>query len=126
MPAKLTKKQQQILRKGLTKVFSQIEDLKRAAAPGLTPFESLVRDITNSLQIEDVHQFIWETSAIEALQHGWQEYLIDLFKDANNLANDAKRITIRPEGLHLAVARNDKRDEVDIVLENLADSPRPH
>ena len=42
----------------------------------------------------------YTASAIAALQHAAENYLVDLFEHANILAIQAKRVTILPSDIH--------------------------
>lgn len=67
----------------------------------LLPFERLVKEITESLSIDGSTKYRWRVSAIQALQCAAEGYLIGLMEDTNKAAIHAKRVTIRPEDLHI-------------------------
>lgn len=64
----------------------------------LLPFARLVKEIGDSVGIT---KFQWKASAIQVLQLATEAYLTALFEDVNKTAIHAKRVTIRPEDLHL-------------------------
>lgn len=65
----------------------------------LLPFSRLVREVGEALK--EFSAFRWKASAIQALQVAAEAYLVYLFEDVNKAAIHAKRVTIRPEDLHL-------------------------
>jgi histone H3 len=62
------------------------------------PFERLVREIAQDFK----NDLRFHGSAIEALQHACESYLVSLFEDANLTAIHAKRVTIMPKDIQLA------------------------
>nr|UXY87015.1 centromeric histone-3 like protein [Cryptomonas paramecium] len=62
------------------------------------PFARLIKEITSNYH----HSLQWQSTAIEAIQHACEDYLVGLMEDANLSALHAKRITIMPKDLHLA------------------------
>lgn len=67
----------------------------------LLPFARLVKEVADTLASEAIAKFKWKASAIEALQCAAETYLVALFEDTNKAAIHGKRVTIRPEDLHL-------------------------
>lgn len=67
----------------------------------LSPFERLVKEIADSLKPEGSTNYKWKVSAIQALQWAAEEYIVHLMESTNKAAIHAKRVTIRPEDLHL-------------------------
>jgi len=63
------------------------------------PFTRLVKEITFSFH----HSLQWQGIALEAIQHAAEDYIIGLMGDANLSALHAKRITIMPKDLQLAI-----------------------
>ena len=55
-----------------------------------------MREITGSISVG----MRYTASAIAALQHAAENYLVDLFEHANILAIHAKRVTILPSDIH--------------------------
>ncbi len=62
------------------------------------PFQRLVREIAQDYRSE----LRFQSSAIEALQHACEAYLVGLFEDTNLIAIHAKRCTIFPKDMRLA------------------------
>jgi histone H3 len=62
------------------------------------PFQRLVREIARDFK-DDVR---FQGSAIDALQHAAEAYLVGLFEDTNLCAIHAKRVTIMPRDMQLA------------------------
>lgn len=76
------------------------------------PFQRLVREIAQDFQT-DVR---FQATAVEALQHAAEAYLVSLFQDTQQCAIHAKRVTIQPKDLNLARRlRPDPRDEVKMM-----------
>ena len=48
------------------------------------------------------HDLRFQSTAILALQHASESYLVSLFEDTNLCAIHAKRVTIMPKDIHLA------------------------
>ena len=57
---------------------------------------SLVREITGTM----CTGMRYTASAIAALQHAAENYLVDMFEHSNILAIHAKRVTILPSDIH--------------------------
>ncbi|ODM90224.1 histone H3.3 type 2 [Orchesella cincta] len=64
------------------------------------PFQRLIKEITQNLQRGE-YRFL--SVAIEALQQASEAYLVGLFEDANLCVLHAKRVTIMPKDLQLAL-----------------------
>lgn len=62
------------------------------------PFQRLVREIAQDIK----NDLRFQGSALEAMQHAAEQYLTNLFEDANLCAIHAKRITIQPKDISLA------------------------
>lgn len=74
------------------------------------PFKRLINEITVDLfGEEEEFQFRWQQSAIDGIQEAAEEYLLELFEDANTFANHAGRPTILPKDLNAALYLYDKR-----------------
>jgi histone H3/H4 len=114
-----TATQRSILRKKQLTTFESQERKRRRRKPGtvalrqikyyqqttdllirLLPFARLVKEIADSLSV-DASKYKWKASAIQALQYAVEAYLVALMEDTNKAAIHAKRVTIRPEDLHL-------------------------
>lgn len=66
----------------------------------LAPFHRLIREIGIELSIDELG-YRWSSAAIEALQYATEAYITALFEDVNKAAIHAKRVTIKPEDLHI-------------------------
>lgn len=66
----------------------------------LAPFHRLIREIGVELSV-DQQGYLWSSGAIEALQYATEAYITALFDDVNKVAIHAKRVTIKPEDLHI-------------------------
>lgn len=64
------------------------------------PFSRLIREIL--MEHTKVHMKV-ERAALEALQEAAEIYLTQLFEDSNLCANHAKRITLKPGDMKLAL-----------------------
>ena len=62
------------------------------------PFQRIIKDISNSLS----ENLRYRSSAIEALQHATEAYLVSVFEDANLCAIHAKRVTLMTKDMTLA------------------------
>lgn len=67
----------------------------------LLPFARLVKEIADEVTTSDSIKYRWKASAIQALQCAVETYLTALFEDVNKAAIHGKRVTIRPEDLHI-------------------------
>ncbi len=63
------------------------------------PFQRLVREIAMDFQSD----LRWQNSAIIALQEASEVYLVSVLTDANLCAIHAKRVTIYPKDIQLAL-----------------------
>ncbi|XP_055389766.1 histone H3.3A-like [Condylostylus longicornis] len=63
------------------------------------PFQRLVREITTSFK----HNIRFQNAALSALQEASEAYLVGLFEDTNLCAIHAKRVTIMPSDINLAL-----------------------
>lgn len=66
----------------------------------LAPFHRLIREIGVELSVDE-QGYSWSPAAIEALQYAAEAYITALFEDVNKAAIHAKRVTIKPEDLHI-------------------------
>ena len=63
------------------------------------PFQRLVRQISH-----DMNKFhSWQSTAMLALQEATEAYLVTLLKESNLCAEHAKRVTIMPKDVQLAL-----------------------
>lgn len=65
------------------------------------PFTRVVKEIGEKFAPPDSSGFRYTNQAIDVLQHAVEAYLVALFEDVNKAAIHAKRVTIRPEDMHL-------------------------
>lgn len=63
------------------------------------PFQRLVREIANELKCD----LRFQSSAVLALQEATEAFLVQVFEDTNLAAIHAKRVTIMPKDLQLAL-----------------------
>ncbi len=63
------------------------------------PFQRLVREIAQDFD----ENLRFQASAIAALQEASEAYLVGLFEDTNLCAIHARRVTIMPKDMHLAL-----------------------
>lgn len=74
------------------------------------PFKRLINEITvDTFGAEEEFQFRWQQSAIDGIQEAAEEYLLEIFEDANTFANHAGRPTLLPKDMHAALYLYDKR-----------------
>ncbi len=72
------------------------------------PFQRLVREITREFTVMDketgvLHDLKFQHSALMALQEAAESYLVGFFEDTNLCAAHAKRVTIMPKDMQLAL-----------------------
>ena len=63
------------------------------------PFQRLVREIVTSLFPNESYRF--QSTALLALQEASEDYLLRMFTQVNDLAIHGKRVTIKPEDIHI-------------------------
>ena len=74
-----------------------------------TPFQKLIREISQEYRIcpdgpgTPSVQVRFQSTAIAALQEAAENYIVDLFEDVNLLAIHARRVTIMPRDIRLAL-----------------------
>ena len=74
-----------------------------------TPFNKLVKEISQEYRIQPDGpgtpsvQVCFQSTALAALQEAAENFLIGLFEDINLLAVHAKRVTVMPCDIHLAL-----------------------
>lgn len=69
------------------------------------PFQRLVREIAQQSR----ENLRFQTVAVRALQEASEAYLVDLFEDTNLCAIHAKRVTIMPKDMLLALRLRGER-----------------
>lgn len=70
-----------------------------------TCFQRLVREIVQDMQYDHklpMH-IRWQCTALLAMQEAAEAYLVGLFEDVNLIAIHAKRVTIMPKDMQLAM-----------------------
>lgn len=68
----------------------------------LSPFGRLIKEVADTIGLNDGSTgYKWKKTAIEALQYAAEAYLVAMFEDTNKTAIHCKRVTIRPEDMHL-------------------------
>ncbi|KAH8923262.1 histone-fold-containing protein [Atractiella rhizophila] len=82
------------------------------------PFQRLVREIATEFK-PDIR---FQVSAMDALQVSAEQYLVDLFSDANLCAVHAKRVTVMPKDILLA--RRLRGESNDILSTIPGSNPR--
>jgi histone H3/H4 len=112
--------QRSILKRKTLKTFEHHEKKRKKRKPGvvalrqikyyqnstdllirISPFQRLVKEIADQLVAGNGEKYRWKLTALEALQAATESYLVALMEDTNKAAIHAKRVTIRPEDLHL-------------------------
>ena len=63
------------------------------------PFQRLVREVVISLFPNDNYRF--QSTALLALQEASEDYLVRMFSQVNDLAIHGRRVTIKPEDIHI-------------------------
>ena len=63
------------------------------------PFQRLVREIAGNIR----QGLRFQGSAVQALQEASESYLVGVFEDTNLCAIHAKRVTIMPKDMQLAM-----------------------
>jgi len=85
-------------------VLKQIRQYQRSTEleiPKLS-FQRIVRDISLRLSPGDEQYWRFQSSAIEALHHAAESFMVGLFEDANLCVAHANRVTIQPKDILLA------------------------
>ena len=77
------------------------------------PFQRLVRELAEEIGVSmSGKTYRFQTTAVMALQEATESYLTNLFDDTNLCALHAKRVTIMPKDMHLALRiRGDSRPQ---------------
>jgi histone H3/H4 len=66
------------------------------------PFRRLVMETLQDHFARPGHTYRWQSTALDAMQHAAETYLVELFEDAQLCACHAKRITIMRRDIQLA------------------------
>uniref|UniRef100_A0A0B6Y6R1 Core Histone H2A/H2B/H3 domain-containing protein n=1 Tax=Arion vulgaris TaxID=1028688 RepID=A0A0B6Y6R1_9EUPU len=67
------------------------------------PFSRLVKEIGTKVRLNAVTGLLWQSSAILALQEACEAYMTRLFEESNHCCLHAKRVTLQPKDLWLAL-----------------------
>ena len=67
------------------------------------PFQRLVREVASHFKVSDGDDFRFQSTALLALHEAAEAYLVALFEDTNLCAIHAKRVTIMPKDMQLAL-----------------------
>ena len=71
-----------------------------------SPFQNLIREISQEYRVcpgTPSIQVRFQSTAIAALQEAAENFIVGLFKDVNLLAVHAKRVTVMPRDIRLAL-----------------------
>jgi histone H3 len=71
------------------------------------PFRRIVREIARDVSEQD---FVWQPSALDALQYSAEDFMTDFFSDSFACTEHAKRITLMSKDLALARRIRGNRD----------------
>uniref|UniRef100_A0A914CPV9 Histone H2A/H2B/H3 domain-containing protein n=1 Tax=Acrobeloides nanus TaxID=290746 RepID=A0A914CPV9_9BILA len=84
-----------------TVALREIRKFQKSTASLLpkAPFQRLVREISQDIK----HELRFQSAAIGALQEASEAFLTGLFEDTQLCAIHAKRVTIMPRDVHLAL-----------------------
>ena len=63
------------------------------------PFQTLVREVVTALFPSENYRS--QSTALLALQEASEDYLVRMFTQVNDLAIHGKRVTIKPEDIHI-------------------------
>ena len=78
------------------------------------PFQRLVCEVTNEIvQADGLDEKRFQSTAILALQEASEAYLVGLFEDTNLCAMHAKRVTIQPKDMQLALRIRGEKSKID-------------
>ena len=96
------------------------------------PFQKLIREISQEYQVcpdgPGTHsvQVHFQSTAIAALQEATENFIVGLFEDVNLLAVHAKRVTVMPRGIRLALGIRGDHYHWRITPEDAARYKRYH
>ena len=91
-----------------------------------TPFNKLIKEISQEYRIcpegpgTPSVQVRFQLTALAALQEAAENYLVGLFKDMNLLAVHAKRVTVMPRDIQLALRIRGDQSQWRITPEDAA------
>ena len=83
-------------------------------------FQRLVREVTNDVIDQHFSRYQegglqFQSAAIGALQEASEDYLVTLLSDANLCAIHAKRVTVMPKDMHLALKLRGEKEKVGLM-----------
>ena len=84
---------------GLSQRMNQSKQTKTGYSIPLAPFQRLVKEITYDMK----ENFRFQSTAIDALREASESMLVNVFEDANMCSLHAKRITLFPTDMKLAI-----------------------
>ena len=67
------------------------------------PFQRFVREIAETMTMNGADSLRFQSTALLALHEASEAYLVSLFEDTNSCAIHAKRVTIMPKDMRLAL-----------------------
>ena len=67
------------------------------------PFRKLIKQISQEYRVTPSVQVHFQSTAIAALQEAAENFIVDPFEDVNLLAVHAKRVTVMPKDIRLAL-----------------------
>ena len=97
-----------------------------------TPFHKLIREISQEYKVcpdgpgTPSVQVHFQSTAIAALQEAGENVIVGLFKDVNLLAVHAKRVTVMPRDIRLALRIRGDHYHWRITPEDAAQYERHH
>ena len=97
-----------------------------------TPFHKLIRELSQEYRVcpdgpgTPSVQVCFQSTAIAALQEAAENFIVGLFKDVSLLAVHAKRVTVRPRDIRLALRIRGDHYHWRITPEDAARYQRHH
>ena len=97
-----------------------------------TPFQKLIREISQEYRVcldgprTPSVQVCFQSTAIAALQEAAENFIVGLFEDVNLLAVHAKRVTVMPRDIRLALRIRGDHYHWRITPEDAAQYKRHH
>ena len=97
-----------------------------------TPFHKLIREISQEYRVcpdgpgTPSVQVCFQSTAIAALQEAAKNFIVGLFEDVNLLAVHAKRVTVMPRDIRLALRIRGDHYHWRITPENATQYERHH
>ena len=99
--SKVSKKNKQRRLKPGTRALREIKQYQKSTDLLIPtrPFGRLVREVQLNFNLESLR---WEAKALEALQTAAEQYIVEVFEDANLCAIHARRVTMMVKDVQLA------------------------